>query len=154
LAELPALPHEDVIAAWVKAGRDRAVVSHETALALYELAPIRPRKIHLTVARAHRPHSDRPQLPAVQIHTTTQPFRTGEVVHRFGVRVTSPARTIVDAADSGTDPSFIVEAAGHALKEGMLIVDELRQAARDRSGRVRKLIDRAIEEAGRHATIR
>ncbi|MGQ0569382.1 MAG: type IV toxin-antitoxin system AbiEi family antitoxin domain-containing protein [Armatimonadota bacterium] len=71
LAELPALPHEDVIAAWVKARGDRAVVSHETALALYELAPIRPRRIHLTVSRAHRPHSDRPQLPAVQIHTAT-----------------------------------------------------------------------------------
>jgi predicted transcriptional regulator of viral defense system len=47
--------HEDVIAAWVKAGRERAVVSHETALALYDLSPVRPRKLHLTVARAYRP---------------------------------------------------------------------------------------------------
>ncbi len=154
LAEFPALPHEDVIAAWVKAGGDRAVVSHETALALYELAPIRPRKIHLTVSRAHRPHSDRPQLPGVQIHTTTRPFRSSEVVQRFGVRVTSPPRTIVDAADSGTDPSFIVEAIGHALEGGLLVADELRRAARGRSERVRRLIDRAIQEAGRDAAVR
>lgn len=154
LREFPALPHEDVIAAWVKAGRERAVVSHETALALYELAPIRPRKIHITVPRAHRPHGDRPQLPGVQIHTTTRPFRSGEVVQRFGARVTAHARTIVDAADSGTDPSFIIEAIGHALEGGGLVADELRQAARDRSERVRRLIDRAIDEAGRHAAIR
>ncbi|MGQ0569381.1 MAG: hypothetical protein ACT4P5_07600 [Armatimonadota bacterium] len=74
-------------------------------------------------------------------------------MQRFGVRVTSP-RTIIDAADSGTDPSFIIEAIGHALEEGSLVADELRQAAQDRSERVRKLIDRAIEEAGRHAAIR
>jgi len=154
LAELPALPNEDIIAAWVKTGGDRTVVSHETALALYELAPIRPRKIHLTVARAHRPHSDRPQLPGVQIHTTTRRFRTGEVVRRFSVRVTSPARTIADAADSGTDPSFIVEAIRHALEGGLLVADELRRAARDRSERVRRLVDQAIQEAGRHAAVR
>lgn len=29
LAEFPALPYEDVIAAWVKAGPERAVVSHD-----------------------------------------------------------------------------------------------------------------------------
>lgn len=154
LAEFPALPHEDVIAAWVKAGADRAVVSHETALAIYELAPIRPRKIHLTVPRTYRPHGDRPQLPGVQIHTSTRPFRPGEVVQRFGVRVTSPARTIVEAAETGTDPSFIIEAAGRALESGLLVAGELRQAARDRSERVRRVIARAIAEAGRRAPVR
>ncbi len=153
LADLPALSHEDVIAAWVKAGRDRAVVSHETALTLYELAPIRPRKIHLTVSRAHRPHSDRPQLAGVQIHTITRRFHPDEVVQRFGVQLTSVARTIVDAADSGTDPSFIIEAIEHALHAGMVVADELRQAGRDRSERVRKLIDGAIE-ATQHAAVR
>jgi len=154
LAEFPAQSHEDIIAAWVKAGPERAVVSHETALALYELSPIRPRKLHLTVARAHRPYKGQARLAGVQIHTTTRPFRPGEVVQRFGVRLTSPARTIVDAAEAGMDPSVIVEAVDRALEEGLLAPEELRRAAEDRSERVRKLIERAIEEAGPRAAVR
>ncbi len=95
LTEFPALPHEDVIAC-VKAGPDRAVVSHDTALALYELAPSRSQGIHLTVPREHRLRR-RGGLSGVQVHTTTQPLRPGETVQRFGAQVTSPARTIVDA---------------------------------------------------------
>jgi predicted transcriptional regulator of viral defense system len=154
LVEFPAQSHEDVIAAWLKAGAARAVVSHETALALYDLSPIRPRKIHLTVARAHRPSKGQPRRPTVQIHTTTRPFRPGEVVTRFGVRVTGPARTIVDAAEVGTDPSVILEAVGRSVEDGLVTAKELRQAAADRPERVRKLITRAIDEARRHATIR
>jgi len=134
--EFPAQSHEDVIAAWLQAGAARAVVSHETALALYDLSPIRPRKIHLTVARAHRP------------------FRPGEVVTRFGVRVSAPARTIVDAADAGTDPSVILEAVGRSVEDGLVTANELRRAAGDRPERVRRLIARAIDEARRHATVR
>lgn len=154
LVEFPAQSHEDVVAAWVKAGPERAVVSHETALALYELSPIRPRKLHLTVARAHRPYKGQARLVGVQVHTTTKPFRPGEVVQRFGVRITSPARTIVDAAEVGTDPSVIVEAVARALEEGLLTAEELGRTVEDRSRRVRKLIERAIGEAGRRAPVR
>lgn len=154
LREFPAQPHEDVIAAWVKVGPDRAVVSHETALALYELSAVRPRKISLTVPRDRRLAGNRPQLPAVSIHTTTRPFEQTEVVERFGVRITSPARTIADTADAGTDPSFIIEAVGRAIDIGLMTVAELRKSAGDRSKVVRQLINRAIEEAGRHASVR
>ncbi len=152
LPEFPAASHEDVVAAWVKAGADRAVVSHDTAFTLYELAPIRPHKIHLTVPREYRPHGDRPHVPITLIHTTTRPFHPGDVVHRFGVRITSPQRTIVDAAESGVDPSAIIEGVHHALNQGAVTADELRRAAESRSERVRALIDRAIQEAEpRHA---
>jgi predicted transcriptional regulator of viral defense system len=154
LAEFPGQSHEDVIAAWVKAGRERAVVSHETALALYDLSPVRPRKLHLTVARAYRPYKGQVRLAGVQIHTTARPYRLGEIVWRFGVRITSPTRTIVDAAETGTEPSVILEAVGRALDEGLLTADELRQTAEDRPKRVRRLIERSIEEAGRRAPVR
>ena len=152
LVEFPALPHEDVIAAWVRVGPDRAIVSHDTALALYELAPSRSRQIHILVPRDHRPRR-RPALPAVRIHTTSRPPAPDEVVRRFGVRVTAPARTIVDAAEAGADPAVIVEAVGRALGTGLVSADELRAASEHRSGRVRNLIRRAIAEA-EYATIR
>jgi len=153
LPEFPSLPHEDVIAAWVKAGSDHAVVSHDTALVLYELAPIRPRKIHLTVGRAHRPRKGRPLLPGVQIHTTKKTIKPTELVRRFGVRVTAPARTIVDAAEVGAEPSVIIEATDRAIRTGLLTAQELRQSAQERSDRVRSLIDRAIKEAAVHASV-
>ena len=154
LAEFPTQSHEDVIAAWVKAGPGRAVVSHETALALYNLASIRQRNIHITVPRKYRPHKGQVNLPAVKIHTTTRGYRLGEVIQRFGVRVTSPARTIADAAQAGTDPSSIIEAVTAALEQGLLSTDELWRAAEDRPRRVRDLLERAIEQSDRRARVR
>ncbi len=153
LREFPSSSYEDVIAAWVKAGSEHAVVSHETALALYELSTVRPHKIDLTLPRRRRPPGNRPRLPAVQIHTTTRPFNSGEVIQQFGVRLTSPARTIVDAAESGTDPAHIVEAVREALARGLVTPRELEASARGRSKRIRRLIARAAQEANHTAPI-
>ncbi|HKV44161.1 MAG TPA: type IV toxin-antitoxin system AbiEi family antitoxin domain-containing protein [bacterium] len=154
LTEFPGLPNEDVIAAWAKVGPERAVISHDTALALYELAQSRSHEIHLTVPREHRPRQRSRGRRGVKIHTTLQPLSPIEVVQRFGARVTSPARTIADAAEIGTDPSIVVEAVGRALRTGLLTADELHRAARARSSRVKELIRRAIEEAARRAPVR
>jgi predicted transcriptional regulator of viral defense system len=154
LSEFPALPHEDVIAAWVKASPDRAVVSHDTALMLYELGSSRSRKIHLTVPREHRPRHRSAAFAGSSIHTTTTPLRADETVQRFGVRTTSPARTIVDVADIGGDPSVVMESVARALQGGLVSRDELRIASRDRSERVRRLIERAVGTAFRRAPVR
>lgn len=153
LREFPSVAHEDVIAAWVRVGSHRAVVSHETALALYELSTVRPRKIDLTVPRQERPRHRLP-LTAVAIHTTTRPFRPGEVVQRFGIRVTSPARTIADAAEAGTEPEYVVEAVSEALARGLVTEGELRAAAEERPERVRRVIGQAVEEARRGTAVR
>jgi len=153
LPEFPGLPNEDVVAAWIGAGPQRAVVSHDTALALYELAPSRARRIHLTVALAHRPRH-RPRFKAVRIHTTKEPLGSDSVVQRFGVRVTSPARTIADVAEIGADPSVVIEAVAHALGTGLVTVNELLGSVAGRSARVRQLVDRAIREAGSRAPVR
>ena len=153
LSEFPALPHEDVVAAWIFVGPEHAVVSHDTALALYELAPSRAREIHLTVPFAHRPRH-RPRLKAIRIHTTKEPLRSDEVVERFGVRVTSAARTIADVAEIGADPSVVIEAVARALSTGLVTAQELRRSAAGRSARVRQLIERAITEAGSRAPVR
>ncbi len=152
LRDFPSSSHEDVIAASVKAGR--AVVSHETALSLYDLSTVRPRKIDLTVPRALRPPGNRPGWPSVRIHTTTRVFGRGEVVRRFGVRITSPARTIIDTAEAGTDPEYIVDAVANALERGLVKDEDLKRAAQDRPTRVTRLIERAIEAARRGAAVR
>lgn len=147
LVGVPAGSHDDVVGAWLRFVPRGAVVSHDTALALYDLAPSRSREIHLTLPREHRPRIARAEAD-VKLHTTIAPLRRHELASRFGVRITSPARTIVGVADIGADPSVVVEAVGRALATGLLSARELRAAVKGRSVRVRDLVARAIEEAG------
>jgi predicted transcriptional regulator of viral defense system len=150
LVGVPASSHEDIVAAWLKFASRGGVVSHDSALALYELAPSRSHEIHLTLPRERRPRTAQ-ATTAISLHTTTVPLRREEVASRFGVQVTSPARTLADVADIGADPSVVVEATSRALATGLVSANELRTAVRPRSVRVRQLVERAIEEAGPRA---
>jgi predicted transcriptional regulator of viral defense system len=146
LVGVPADSHEDIVAAWLRFSSRGAVVSHDTALVLYDLAPSRSYAIHLTVSRERRPRTPQSST-VVKLHTTIVPLRSDEVTNRFGVRVTSPPRTIVDVASIGTDPSVVIEAAGRALATGLVSANELRTAVKQRSDRVRQLVERSIEAA-------
>jgi len=150
LVGVPAGPYDDVVAAWLRLAARRAVVSHDTALALYELAPSRSHEIHLTVPRQYRPRTS-PQLPGVRLHTTTVALRRDEVTRRFNVEITAPARTIADVADIGVDPSVVIDATVRALATGLLTPEELRKATRHRSARVRRLVEGGLQEAGTRA---
>lgn len=150
LAGVPADPHEDVVAAWVRFAPRGAVVSHDTALTLYDLAPSRSHEIHLTLPRERRPRTAQ-SGSAVKLHTTTVALRRDEVANRFGVRITSPARTIADVAEIGADPSVVVEATARARATGLVSSNELHTAVKRRSARVRQLIERAVQEAGARA---
>jgi predicted transcriptional regulator of viral defense system len=141
LRDYPSSPRDDVIAAWLQAGRDVAVVSHESALDVLELSDVIPDAVHLTVPRSRR---SRRRVPGVRVHTTNRPFRPGDVVVRDGLRVTAPERSIVDAAEAGTAPDQIVAAVADALGRGMTTASRLLAAAHERRGRVDRLIRQAL----------
>jgi predicted transcriptional regulator of viral defense system len=143
LAEYPASPREEVLAAWLAAGRDEAIVSHESALDLLGLSDVVPDRVHLTVPRSKR---YRPAAPGVAIHTTTRPLARTDVLTRDGLPVTSPARSIVDAAEAGTAPDQVVKAVREAIERGLATPAQLRAAARGRGGRIERLIHRALDE--------
>lgn len=140
--EYPTSPREDVLAAWLAAGRDAAVVSHESALDILGLSDIVPEVVHLTVPRSKRYRS---RSPGVAVHTTTRRFGPEDVVVRDGMRVTSPTRAIVDAAEAGMAPEQIIAAVVEAVERGMATASQLIGAARGRSGRVERLIRQALE---------
>jgi predicted transcriptional regulator of viral defense system len=150
LVGVPSSPHEDVVAAWLRFARRGGVVSHDTALTLYDLAPSRSHAIHLTLPREHRPRNSQPAA-GVELHTTTVPLRRDEVATRFGVEITSPARTITDVAGIGGDPSVVIEATARGLATGLVTSSELLGAVKRGPARVRRLVERAIREAGAHA---
>lgn len=144
--EMPASPREDVISTWLAVGRDAAVVLHETALDLHDLSDVIPGRVHLTLPRSRR----YVRTPAgAALHTTTRSLEPADVTVREGIRLTSPTRTILDAAEAGTGPEQIELAVRQALERGITTATFLRVQADARSGRVRALMDRAIHMAGR-----
>jgi predicted transcriptional regulator of viral defense system len=146
LRDFPPSAHEELMAAWLATGRESAVISHESALDLLGLSDVIPDAIHLTVPRTRR---TAPRLPGTVLHTTIRPLQPDEIVVRAGMRVTAPARTILDAATTGTQPDQIERAVVEAIQRGLLAPEHLRAAARGRGGRVARLIDRALERARR-----
>lgn len=141
LADYPASSEDELRANWLSVGADSAVVSHESALQLLDLADVMPNRVHLLVPRRDR-GKKKPQR--VTLHTANHPFDRGDVWTWHGIRTTSPARSIVDAAAHGTAPEQIAAAVDQALERGLTTRGELRQQASKRPHPVRELIERAI----------
>jgi predicted transcriptional regulator of viral defense system len=140
LRDYPPSPREHLIGAWLRVG-PQAVVSHESALELFGLSDVIPNTIHLTVAR------DRRRLvrhAGVTVHTTKRSLEGFDVTVRDGVRVTAPARTIADVAESGTAPEQVVAAVRQAIDRGLSTPERLRGAAGGRGARVERLVARGI----------
>jgi predicted transcriptional regulator of viral defense system len=117
-------------------GKDKAVLSHESALALLELSDNVPDKVHLLVPRRHR-GLRRPS--DVVIHTYPDHDEIA-AVWRDGMPLTAPARTLVDVADE-LQPEQAAMAAQQALRLGLLTRQKLeREAIRRRKTHVLKTL--------------
>ena len=78
LRDYPSWPREEVMAAWLAVGKERAAVSHESALDLLDLSDVIPNRIHLTVPRFVR---NLPKLPGVTISYNHEAVATGRHSH-------------------------------------------------------------------------
>lgn len=93
------------------------VYSHETALALHELSDLQPEKMHMTVPRGYRRHSEVPNV--LQLHFIS--LSPDECEKRNGYLVTNPDRTIIDILQEGSvSPEFIRQAVTQALDRGLI----------------------------------
>jgi predicted transcriptional regulator of viral defense system len=137
LRDYPSFYREGVVTAWMALGKDSTVVSHESALELFELSDVLPHAIHLTVPRSRR---NLPDLPGVKIHTT-RPIGPFDIVVRDGIRNTAPGRTILDAADAGTAPE---QGEIQALDRGLVARTRLMEDAVKRRQRVQRLVAGAL----------
>lgn len=129
----PSSQHDDIRERWMAVGPEKAVVSHESALALLELSDNVPDEVHVLVPRRHR-GLRRP--PGVAIHTRPDDEEVA-TVWRDGMPVTSPARTLVDVADE-LQPEQAAMAVRQALERGLLTRRQLEQEAA-RRGKTRLL---------------
>ena len=139
LTHFPATPYEDLFVAWLAAGPD-AVISHDSALALYDLSDALPARIHVTV-----PRSASRRRPGLALHTNQ--LDPEEVTTVEGLPVTTVSRTIADVASSGLAEEQVIQAAQQAVERGMVSKADLRSYAEERGGSTRRWIHRALEGA-------
>jgi predicted transcriptional regulator of viral defense system len=129
----PTSEHDETREKWMAVGMEKAVLSHESALALLELSDNVPDRVHVLVPRRHR-GLRRP--PGVVLHTRPDDEEVA-TVWRDGMPLTAPARTLVDVADQ-IQPEQAAMAAQQALRLGLLTRRQLEQEAA-RRGRARVL---------------
>jgi len=132
LAQFPSSRFEDLFVAWLKCGPQSAI-SHESALALYDLSDILPGEVHVTV-----PRTASRRRKGIRMHTNQ--LKRGEVVRREGLPVTSVPRTIADVARAGLSEDHVARAIRDALQRGLTTKPALLQEARRRGGRARRLL--------------
>jgi predicted transcriptional regulator of viral defense system len=141
--EYPSSSREDVLAAWMAVGKDSSTVSHESALDVLGLSDIIPDVIHITVPRSKR---NLPSFPGIKIHTTTRLIQKQDTLTRDGIVVTSPMRSILDAAKKGAAPEQIEMAVVQAIDRGMVMPQRLQEEADKQGLRVSKLITDSIRK--------
>jgi len=145
LTEYPTSRREEILGAWLSVGATKGVISHESALDLLDLSDVIPGSIHITVPRSDR---WRKKAPGTTLHTVVNFPQENEIVVREGVPVTTPSRTIIDAAVDGVGPEQIIAAIATALERRMTTSSELLMAAEGSGGRVEKMVQRGLDEAG------
>jgi predicted transcriptional regulator of viral defense system len=139
LRGFPSAEHDEMREKWMAVGTEKAVLSHQSALALLELSDVIPDAVHLLVGRRHR-GLRRP--PGTVIHTRPDEERPA-TVWREGLPLTAPARTLVDVVED-LQPEQMEMAVRQALDRGLLTARELEEEAARRNhpnkGRVIKAL--------------
>jgi len=102
------------------------VLSHESALRLYELSDVNPGKLHITLPTSFRVQRKIPRVLAVhQADLGPGDWHTWE-----GIPVTTPGRTIADCRAAGLGPALIGQALQEGIRKGLFKPQEAEQIVR------------------------
>lgn len=132
LTQFPSSRFEDLFVAWLKCG-PKSAISHESALALYDLSDVLPEKVHVTI-----PRTASRRRKGIRLHTNR--LSPTNVVTREGLRVTSVPRTIADVAKAGLSEDHVARAIREALERGLTTSQALVAEAKRRGGRAARVI--------------
>jgi predicted transcriptional regulator of viral defense system len=102
---------EEQYVRWFLWSRKRAVVSHETALSIYDMSDVNPERVHLTV-----PPAFRMRAPGVVLHTADLPDE--DVRERAGYRITTPLRAVLDVAAAYLSTDEVAKAIADGERQG------------------------------------
>jgi predicted transcriptional regulator of viral defense system len=137
LSHFPGSPYEDLFVAWLRTGKD-SVISHESALAIYDLADVLPSEVNVIV-----PRTASRRRTGIRLHTSH--LNPGDVTFREGLPLTTIERTMADVILSGLSYDEINKAIHEALQRGLVTREELITVARSRGGKVDQIIHKVLE---------
>jgi predicted transcriptional regulator of viral defense system len=132
LTQYPGSEFEDLLVAWLRTGPD-SVISHESALALYDLSDVLPAEIHIIV-----PRTSSRRRPGIRQHTHR--LDPNEVTTREGLPVTTVPRTLADVAAAGLAEEKVRQAIREAIERGLTSPETLWRYARKRGGRFQTIV--------------
>jgi len=92
------------------------VVSHESALVLFELSDVNPAQVHITVPDAYRSRRSPPRY--LVVHRADLP--ESDMIGFRGLPVTSPFRTIRDCGRAAVGAAIIEQATVDAEAKGLI----------------------------------
>lgn len=116
LRDYPVSPLDQYMEAVLWPIRERGVVSHESALALFRLSDVNPQKVHITLSPKFRVRREAPHY--LSIHRAD--LKSTEKATLDGIPVTNVERSIRDASKDNLGPSLIRQAIDDAVREGHL----------------------------------
>lgn len=139
LFRLPEWPidSDDTFVRWTVWSEGRGVVSHDSALAVHGLSDVDPVRVHLTVPRGFGARDD-----LIELHVDDLADDEREV--RRGWQVTTPLRTLLDAAASSLPQEQIDRGVADALRRGLITRRRLLRATADASERAALRLERAL----------
>lgn len=140
LRAFPVGEREDLIR-WSFWSLGRGIVSHDSALEFHGLGDVVPDRVHLTV-----PPGFRKRAAEVTLHRAVIPEADIETHHGF--RVTTPVRTLLDAASSELDPDRFNDAVRQALLSARVRRKRLEARASELAHRARRRLEAAFAAGG------
>lgn len=118
-------------------GVPQGVISHQTALALFELSDLMPARIHMTVPPGFRRNSTIPQV--LVLHRGE--LEEVDIEGRQGYRVTRPLRAVADLLDApAVSPGHLRQALIEGLERGLIARAEME--AHPRAKNLKRLLRR------------
>lgn len=138
LSHFPAGRFEDLFIAFLRTGPD-SVISHDSALSVYDLSDVLPAEIHVIM-----PRTGSRRRNGIRLHTNK--IDIDEITQREGLPITTPSRTIADVITNGLGGDLVRQAVEEAIKKGHVTKAQLLDQADRRRGRVKMIIQEILEE--------
>jgi predicted transcriptional regulator of viral defense system len=138
LARFPASRFEELHIASLRTGPD-SVVSHDSALSVYDLSDVLPTKTHIII-----PRTGSRRRKGIQLHT--HKLEADEITKREGLRITTVERTLADVIVGGISYQHARQAIQEALQRGLTTEIRLLNHAERRKGKAAKIISQILEE--------
>lgn len=137
LNNFPVYPNEDLFTAILKSG-PKSVISHETALAVYELSDLLPNIINIII-----PKNRSRRRKNIKYHI--QKINDDEITKYQGLPITTVERTIIDTLKNGGDIHQVQKAISSAIERGLTTKEKLIAKAQNSSSKTKSYFNQIIE---------